>query len=85
MRGDKAWNYRVFRHRETESMGKPFQYYTIHEIHYNQNRRAIQYVNAEPLHPEASTMSGLRRNLSDLKKAFDKPLLEWSDYEKEAR
>jgi len=65
--GRLTWNYRVIRHKT--SAGDVF---AVHEVYYDAGGR-IEYITADPTHPEGETLAELK----------DKPVLDYDDVVKQ--
>lgn len=67
------WNYRVVRF--TDSYNR--ESYRIHEAYYQDDK--VTAISDEPIYPTGENISDLNDDIQRMLKAFDKPVLNYSD------
>ena len=74
-----SWNYRVMRRKYKDE-----DELAIYEVYYDDEDN-IKMWSAEPQEPRGQTIRELKRALKDYVKAFDKPVLDYDEMERERR
>lgn len=75
---DSYWNYRVV--RKTFLIGEETEYrYEIHEVYYREGKPSMTTV--EAMDPHGETIDNLREDLEWMKRALDKPVLDYETLE----
>lgn len=73
-----SWNYRVIRHKETET---GIVHYAIHEVYYNEHG-APYMVSEKPASPTGETPEALKSDLGLIHAALRKPPLDYTIFTK---
>lgn len=68
-----SWNYRVVLHRSSRPEDN---YYAIHEAYYEDNKKKPQSISVNPIEVGSENIEGLKWQLEEMKKAFDRPVLD---------
>ena len=72
------WNYRIVKH--VEIADDNYVYYAIHEVYYDsKDDSEVRRMTLKPISLEAETIIDLQWNLKEIKKAFDKPILDFME------
>jgi imidazoleglycerol phosphate synthase glutamine amidotransferase subunit HisH len=77
-----SWNYVVVRKQSKElEEDDPRQYsYYIHEAYYNTDG-SLKFMTESEVEPWGDTFEDLKENMSMMTEAFDRPVVDWDDYE----
>lgn len=74
-----SWNYRVFRHQQIVRPGKTLEYFTIHEVYYDDSGK-IEGHTEEPIAPTGDTLNELITEITQMLKDSQKyDVLEYQD------
>lgn len=75
-----SWNYRIL-HRLMPNAPRGAGWescFGIHEVYYNEETGAPEMCSMEPISLHGETMEELQADMDAMKKAFEKPVLEYS-------
>lgn len=74
-----SWNFRVVRKKVIMGNEPPGQYFAIHEAYYDGEGK-IEYLTQGEVTPYGEDVEDLMRELKNMLKAFDDPVLDGKDF-----
>lgn len=73
-----SWNYRILVKVYTNGLGETEIAFSMHEVYYKKTGKPRAY-STEPISPHGESLTGVRKDLTYMRKALSKPILYWGD------